>query len=243
MPLWRTFSKRNHRRARRITQFLLDKDCKLVVLACNTATSAAIQDLRAHFKKPFVGMEPAIKPAARLTQTGKVGVIATKGTLESERFHNIKTQHAQGVEVWMQIGFGLVENIEAGQAHTPETEALLRQYLAPMLAAPIDQLVLGCTHYPFLAPLLEKITEGRVHLINPAIAVARQVRRLLVSAKDLQRCPQIPEYQFYTTGEVDIFAHQWSYLFPELPLPGFVCLFPDFKPGLLPRSQRWPLPL
>ncbi len=190
-----------------ITEFLIEKGCKMIVVACNTATSAAIHQLRGHYSIPFVGMEPAIKPAAQLTQSGKVGVIATKGTLNGRRFHEIKNRYAQEVEVLLQVGYGLVERIEAGQWHSPETEALLRTYLEPMLEKGIDQLVLGCTHYPFLRESIEHITKGSVNIINPAVAVAKQVVRMLQAHQLCTPESQIPNYHFYSSKDLVELKH------------------------------------
>ncbi len=190
-----------------ITDFLIKKGCKIIVVACNTATSAAIHQLRGHYSIPFVGMEPAIKPAAELTKSGKVGVIATKGTLNGRRFHEIKNRYAQDVEVLVQVGYGLVERIEAGQWHSPETEALLRTYLEPMLEKGIDQLVLGCTHYPFLRESIEHITQGKVNIINPAVAVAKQVLRVLQAHQLCNHQDQAATYDFYSSKDLVELKH------------------------------------
>lgn len=186
-----------------IVRFLLQHDCKLIVVACNTASAAALESLRAEFQAPIVGIEPAIKPAAEMTQTGHVGVLATAGTLQGALFQNTARHHANGVETHIQIGAGLVEQVEAGQFDTPETEALLRQYLEPMLAAQVDQIALGCTHYPLLMPLIERIVQGRASIIDPAQAVARQVAHLL-TRHNLAASPRPSnevQYKFYTNGQ------------------------------------------
>lgn len=193
-----------------ITDFLISKGCKIIVVACNTATSAAIHQLREHYQLPFVGMEPAIKPAAELTQSGKVGVIATKGTLNGSRFHEIKNRYAQDVEVMVQVGYGLVERIEAGQWHNHETETLLRTYLEPMLEKGIDQLVLGCTHYPFLRESIEHITQGTVNIINPAVAVAKQVVRVLQANQLCTSDSHAPTYNFYSSKDLFELKHLLS---------------------------------
>jgi glutamate racemase len=189
-----------------ITRFLLQQNCKLIVVACNTASAAALEALRAEFDAPIVGMEPAVKPAAQRTQTGHVGVLATAGTLQGGLFQSTTRQHANGVQVHVQIGEGLVEQVEAGHFDTPETEHLLRQYLEPMLAAGVDQIALGCTHYPLLIPLLEQIINGRAQVIDPAQAVARQVERVLAE-KDLLAAPnslsERQEFRFFTTGQAE----------------------------------------
>ncbi len=194
-------------RAVAITHFLLQQHCRLIVVACNTASAAALALLRSRFDVPFVGIEPAIKPAAQATRTGHVGVLATLGTIQGPLFQNTSRRYAHGVQLHLQIGHGLVEQVEAGQLHHPVTEQLLRQYLEPMLAAGVDQIVLGCTHYPFLLPLMRQLVNGQAHIIDPAPAVARQVQSLL-PAEGIQLPPRVdrPAHQFYTTGPARTFA-------------------------------------
>ncbi len=183
-----------------ITRFLLALGCKLIVVACNTASAAALEVLRAEFDVPLVGMEPALKPAAAATQTGHVGVLATEGTLNGYLFKNTAQRHATEVEVHVQVGDGLVEQVEAGQLDAPETEALLRRYLEPLLAAHVDQIALGCTHYPLLMPLIERVVAGRAQVIDPAQAVARQVQRVL-RLHGLESPPDgVAEHRFFTSG-------------------------------------------
>jgi len=168
-----------------ITRFLLAHGAEVIVVACNTASAAALKYLRATFPNvPFVGMEPAVKPAAEQTRTGIVGVLATPATFQSELFASVVERFAQGVTVLRQVCPGLVEQVEAGQTDAPETEAMLRGWVEPMLAQNIDALVLGCTHYPFVIPVLEKICGPSVRVIDPAPAVARQAARVLASLKN-----------------------------------------------------------
>ena len=168
-----------------ITRFLLDQGAQVIVVACNTASAAALKHLRTTFPSvPFVGMEPAVKPAAERTQTGVVGVLATPATFQGELFASVVERFAQGVRVITQVCPGLVQQIEAGELDTPKTEALLRGWAEPMLAQNIDALVLGCTHYPFIAPALAKICGEGVRIINPAPAVARQTVRVLGGEQD-----------------------------------------------------------
>ncbi|MEM9361165.1 MAG: glutamate racemase [Bacteroidota bacterium] len=161
------------------TKLLLSKDCKLIVVACNTATTNAIAYLRKNFSVPFIGIEPAIKPAALHTKTKRVGILATKGTLASTLFHNTSKLYAEGITVLEQEGEGLVELIEAGQEDSDETKRLLKKYLKPMLDAQIDCLVLGCTHYPYLIPTLKTILPGNIQIIDSGEAVARQTHNIL----------------------------------------------------------------
>lgn len=163
-----------------ITKALLAEGCKLIVIACNTASAAALAAVREHWPDvPFVGMEPAVKPAVEHTHTGVVGVIATVATFQSDLYASIVERFSQGVEVLHQPCPGLVKQIEAGEFDTPRTEQMLRGWLEPMLARRIDALVLGCTHYPIVRPLIERIVGPDVRVIDPAPAVARQVGRLL----------------------------------------------------------------
>ncbi len=183
-----------------VVEFLVQKDCKLIVVACNTATAHAIQHLRLHYDIPFVGMEPAVKPAAMLTQTGHIGVLATEGTLRGNHFKNTVKTYANGVKVYTQIGDGLVELVEKGKADSDEAEALLKTYLLPMLNNGIDKLVLGCTHYPFLETRIRKITGSVVDIVNPAPAVARHTKSLL-QKMDMESSVSAPQYLFFNTVE------------------------------------------
>lgn len=163
-----------------ITRFLINLGAKLIVVACNTASGAALTHLRQTFPDmPFVGMEPAVKPAAALTKRGKVGVLATAGTFKSQRYEALMARFAQGVQVFENPCHGLVDLIENGQTDTPAIEQLLRACVEPMLNEGVDTLVLGCTHYPFIRPLLTQIAGPEVTIIDPAPAVARQTKRLL----------------------------------------------------------------
>ncbi|MBM4458609.1 MAG: glutamate racemase [Chloroflexi bacterium] len=163
-----------------ITRFLLAEGARVIVIACNTASAAALHWLRREFPTvPFIGMEPAIKPAAERTRSGHVGVIATAATFQGELFASLLDRFANGVIVHTQVCPELVPLVEAGELDSAATTAALDSYLAPLLAVGIDQLVLGCTHYPFLRPLIELITGPAVEIIDPAAAVARQTGRVL----------------------------------------------------------------
>ncbi len=165
------------------TELLLKKGCKIIVVACNTATTNAISYLRATYNIPFIGIEPAIKPAALQTTSNTVGILATKGTLSSELFNQTSEKFAANIKVIEQIGEGLVPLIEQGKLESPEMDQLLRKYLQPMLDAHIDYLVLGCSHYPFLIPQIRKIVGNNVTIIDSGQAVAKQTKAVLKENK------------------------------------------------------------
>lgn len=190
-----------------ITRFLLAWGAKAIVVACNAASAAALHHLRATFPEvPFVGMEPALKPAAENTATGVVGVIATPATFQGELFASLVERFASDVKVLTRACPGLVEAVEAGELDTPNTEALLQECLAPLVDAGIDRLVLGCTHYPFLTPLIEQVVGSAVTVIDPSPAVARQTRRVLARQGLEAALGRGGQHVFYTSGVVDSFA-------------------------------------
>lgn len=163
-----------------ITRYLLSQQAKLIVVACNTASAAALHFLRQKFPEtPFVGMEPAVKPAAEQTLTHLVGVLATPATFQGALYASVIERFANGVTVLQHTCPGLVGQIEAGNLDGPETRRILEEALLPMLASGIDTVVLGCTHYPFVIPLIQQITGPGVRVIDPAPGVARQARRML----------------------------------------------------------------
>jgi glutamate racemase len=166
--------------AEEITRFLLAQGAQGIVVACNTASAAALHSLRAQFPQvPFVGMEPAVKPAAEHTRTGVVGVLATPATFQGALYASVLERFAQGVTVMQDTCPGLVGQIEQGALESAETRQILEKALRPMLARGMDTVVLGCTHYPFAIPLIQQIVGDSVRVIDPAPAVARQVRRVL----------------------------------------------------------------
>ena len=160
------------------TAFLLENNCKLIIVACNTATTNAIKVLRATYDIPFIGIEPAIKPAALHSKTQKIGILATQGTLNSELFHQTVALYSD-VKVVEQIGFDLVTLIENGEMHSKRMTQLLNDYLLPMVAQDIDYLVLGCTHYPYLIPQIKKIIPKNIKIIDSGEAVAKQTKHIL----------------------------------------------------------------
>ena len=185
------------------TEVLLQKGCKLIVVACNTATTNAIDFLRANYDVPFIGIEPAIKPAALHTKTKKVGVLATKGTLSSTLFHSTSKMFAQGITVLEQEGTGLVELIENGKTYSEETKTLLKKYLKPMLEQHIDCLVLGCTHYPYLIPLIKELVPAGLTIIDSGEAVARQTKAVLEKNKLAASTKSKATHRFYTNADTN----------------------------------------
>lgn len=160
------------------TEFLLEQNAKIIVVACNTATTNAIKELRAKYDVPFIGIEPAIKPAANNSKTQTIGILATKGTLNSELF-NKTAEKFQDTKIIEQVGFNLVKLIEDGEMYSDEMTSLLKTYLTPMIEANIDYLVLGCSHYPYLIPQIKKILPENVKIIDSGEAVARQTQKVL----------------------------------------------------------------
>tara|TARA_R110002051_G_scaffold10175_4_gene38755 strand:+ start:33403 stop:34200 length:798 start_codon:yes stop_codon:yes gene_type:complete len=161
------------------TEKLLEFGAKIIVIACNTATTNAIDYLRKHYDIPFIGIEPAIKPAALESKNGIIGILATQGTLNSKLFADTSERFAGGLKRIEVVGSGLVPLIEEGALDSLELENLLKEYLAPMIAASIDHLVLGCSHYPYLIPLLTKLLPSNVTIIDSGEAVARQTQAVL----------------------------------------------------------------
>ena len=190
-----------------ITRFCLEQGAKMIVVACNTATAAGLHELRAAFPQtPFVGMEPAVKPGAAATRSGRVGVLATAGTFQSQRYADLMARFARDVILYENPCHGLVPLIEAGQLQEPETANLLQSCLRPMLDAGVDTIVLGCTHYPFVLPTIRAIAGPEVTIIDPAAAVARQTQHLL-QQHQLQRPGEEPaRLDAYTSGDPSTFA-------------------------------------
>jgi glutamate racemase len=192
-----------------ITRCLAERGAQVIVVACNTASAAALASLRQAPEfagLPFVGMEPAVKPAAQGTRSGVVGVLATPATFQGELYASVVERFAQGVRVLQQVCPGLVQQIEAGQVNTPQTEAMLRGWLEPMLAQGIDALVLGCTHYPFVIPTIERICGPGVQVIDPAPAVARQVARVCERLGEAAPAGAPAPLQYFTSGSPAAFA-------------------------------------
>lgn len=178
--------------------FLLNRNCKIIVVACNTATTNAITELRNSYTVPFIGIEPAIKPAALNSKTQTIGILATKGTLNSELF-NKTAEMFQHIKIIEQVGHGLVQLIENGDLNSPEMTQLLTSYLNPMIEANIDYLVLGCSHYPYLIPQIKKILPEGIQIIDSGEAVARQTKHVLKEKIGLSSLENPTPY-FYTNS-------------------------------------------
>jgi glutamate racemase len=153
-------------------------NCKLIVVACNTATTNAIQELRYKYDVPFIGIEPAIKPAVTNSKTQIIGILATQGTLNSELFHKTIAKY-QDTQIIEQVGHGLVQLIENGEINSPEMTQLLHSYLTPMIESNMDYLVLGCSHFPYLIPQIKKILPEHIQIIDSGQAVAKQTQKIL----------------------------------------------------------------
>jgi len=179
------------------TEFLLQEKCKLIVVACNTATTNAIKVLRERYAIPIIGIEPAIKPAALNTKTNNIGILATKGTLNSELFEKTASTLAKEITITETIGKGLVELIENGKINSLEMKKLLSFYITPMLKSQVDCLVLGCTHYPYLISRIRAIVGTKIQIIDSGEAVAKQTKAILEKHKLLNLEADIGKHQFY----------------------------------------------
>lgn len=200
------------------TELLISKGCKLIVVACNTATTNAIKTLRETFNIPFIGIEPAIKPAALNTKTKAIGILATRGTLSSNLFHQTTDLYSHNIQVIEQEGEGIVQLIESGKLVSDEMTGLLKVYLQPMIKSNIDYLVLGCTHYPYLVPQLLKLLPNHVKIIDSGEAVAKQTEAVLKDNNLLNTFNKKGETLFYTNADTQVISellgnkHQVSYL-------------------------------
>ena len=196
-----------------ITRCLISRDAKLVVVACNTASAAALHHLRKIFPRvSFVGMEPAVKPAAESTHSGVVGVLATPATFQGQLYASVIERFAHGVRVLQDTCPGLVMEIDRGNLDTAQVYAILEGALKPMLEEGIDTVVLGCTHFPFVIPVIESIVGPGVRVIDPSPAIARQVERLLEENSLLSQSPEKGQVEYYSTGD----PGQMQVLLPRL---------------------------
>jgi glutamate racemase len=185
------------------TEFLLEENCKIIVVACNTATTNAIKELRAKYDVPFIGIEPAIKPAAIQSKTQTIGILATKGTLSSALFYENVAKHPD-VTIIEQIGHGLVQLIENGDLDSKEMNELLESYLLPMVEKNIDYLVLGCSHYPYLIPQIKKIIPPTIKIIDSGEAVAKQTKKILEERQLLNDSNNNASQIFYTNSNPEV---------------------------------------
>jgi glutamate racemase len=196
-----------------ITRCLISRDAKLVVVACNTASAAALHHLRRIFPRvSFVGMEPAVKPAAESTHSRVVGVLATPATFQGQLYASVIERFAHGVRVLQDTCPGLVMEIDRGNLDTAQVYAILEGALKPMLEEGIDTVVLGCTHFPFVIPVIESIVGPGVRVIDPSPAIARQVERLLEENNLLSQSLEKGQVEYYSTGD----PGQMQVLLPRL---------------------------
>ncbi len=184
-----------------IAEFLVSQHAKALVVACNTATGVAIKALRARFQVPIVAMEPAVKPAAAHTRSGVIGVLATSRTIASDNFARLHERFGSEVKILMQACPGLVEQVEAGNLSGDRTRALVEQYVLPLVEQRADTLVLGCTHYPFLAPLIREIAGTGVAIIDPSPAIARELRRRLTGTSLLSAETRPGNVRFWSSAK------------------------------------------
>jgi glutamate racemase len=211
------------KRSLALTRFLVSQGADAIVIACNTATAAAVTSLRSQFDIPIVGMEPAVKPAVAATRSGVVGVLATIGTLESARFAALLEKYAGEVEIVTQGCPGLVEQVELGELHSARTRELVGRYTAPLIARGADTLILGCTHYPFLATLIREMVGDGITLVDTGAAVARQLQRRIQTELPPRQTSVHPEpvagrtatEQFLTSGDADEASRIMSLLWGE----------------------------
>lgn len=202
-------------RSLELSGFLVDRGVKAIVVACNTATAAAVPALRARLAIPIIGMEPAVKPAAAATRRGVVGVLATVGTLRSARFAALLERFGERIRVVTEPCPGLVERVERGALDDPTTRGLVRRHLTPLLAAGADVVILGCTHYPFLRPVIEDEAGPGVTVIDTGEAVARQLERRLDELGLLRRDARRGATRFYTSGPIGALDAVLPKLWPE----------------------------
>lgn len=184
-----------------IADFLIAQGVKAIVVACNTATAAAIDDMRTKYTLPIIGMEPAVKPAAAVTQNGIIGVLATSGTLKSAQFAALLENYGQNVKVVTQACVGLVECIERGELNSVKTMHLIRQYCKPLINENVDTIVLGCTHYPFVKSSIQSTVGQHIHLIDTGDSVAKQLQKRLSSLRLLSSKRKVSEVKFWTNSK------------------------------------------
>lgn len=215
------------KRAVKITDFLIEKGVKIIVVACNTATAAAIDELRDKYKNMhFIGMEPAVKPAALHSRSGVIGVLATEGTFKGRLYNRTLERFAHDVKVIERVGEGLVEIVESGNIDSSQTNELLERYINPMLSEGADHIVLGCTHYPFLEKNINKITGDSVTVVNPAPAVAQHTKNILTENHFLntQNTFDYKQSLFYSSGNPSTLRNLVLSIEPDIPNENFINL-------------------
>jgi glutamate racemase len=211
-----------------IGAFLVARSVKALVVACNTATGAAVDTLRAQLTIPIVAMEPAVKPAAFHTKTGVIGVLATASTLSSRKFLELADKHARDMQLLIQPCPGLAEVVERGELEGPRTRALVERFVQPLLEKGADTLVLGCTHYPFLRQMIEEVAGAGVALVDPAVPVARELRRRLEVCGLLAAAQQTGTEEFWSSGSPGAASAVLSALWSA---PVSVKSLPSLKPA------------
>lgn len=195
-----------------VTDFLIEQGCKLIIVACNSATIAAVEALRATYPLPFIGMEPGVKPAAKLTKSGIVGILATEASLAGEKFHRLVDTHAGDIKVITRPCPSFVELVEAGEISGDHARKIIEGEILPLLDTGADVLVLGCTHYPFLRPLIKDISGPGVAIVDTSNAVAIQAKNILQN-----KCaPATPSFQIYTSGSLEHLERILPMLCPTL---------------------------
>ena len=189
-----------------ISRFLINAGARMIVVACNTASAAALKTLRKEFTTiPIIGMEPAVKPAAMNTKSGIVGILATPATFEAEVFQSLVDRFANHIKVLTNTATGLVEAVEAGNFNSPETRKIIEKGIIPMLEQGADTIVLGCTHFPLVLPLIRDVAGERVRIIEPATAIAKRTAYLIENKKIKYSSTRTPKIIFSTTGEIEKF--------------------------------------
>ncbi len=202
-------------RASVIVRFLIAKGAKLIVVACNTATVSCIKELREQFSIPIVGVEPGVKTAVANSTSKVVGILATTQTLKSPAFINLATQHSQNVKVEVQACPGLVEQVEGLLLNDSNTQALVQQYVQPLINKGADKIVLGCTHYAFLAPIIQQAAGPNIEIINTAAPVAQEVARRLVAKGLVSSNSELGTSAFFSSGELVLAEQQMKILWGE----------------------------
>ena len=190
--------------ASNVVDFLISKNCKLIIVACNTATASAIDFLRSKYKVPFIGMEPAVKPAALNSKTKSIAVLATEGTFNGKLYNNTSNKYAKDIELNIKVGDKLVDIVEKGLIQEPETKDYIKILVKPLIEKNIDHLVLGCTHYPFLIDVLKEVLPSNINIVNPAPAVIIQAKRVLELNNLLRNDNSVINYSFYTSGNSEV---------------------------------------